>query len=64
LSIFPYQVLKNAATCDFDGDGRVLASGPLPRLKKNFRFFSHFLISRFAERQTLGKSAKALLSAR
>jgi hypothetical protein len=48
---------KNAR--DFDGDGRALASGPLPRLKFFSGFFSHFFISRFVERRALGKEAFA-----
>jgi hypothetical protein len=45
---------KNVAICDFNGDRRALASGLLPRLKK-IQVFSHFFISRFAERRALGK---------
>jgi hypothetical protein len=33
-----------------------IPSGPPPPIEKNFsRFFSHFFISRFAERRALGK---------
>jgi hypothetical protein len=39
--------VKNAVTCD-DGDGRALAGGGLPRLKKLFAIFSNFFGSNFA----------------
>jgi hypothetical protein len=45
---------KNAVTCDFDGDGRVLAGGGLPG---NFFsiFFGDFFVLNFAECRALGK---------
>jgi hypothetical protein len=34
--------VKNTTTCDFDGDGRALASGGLPDKKNCFAIFSGF----------------------
>jgi hypothetical protein len=56
--------VKNATTCDFDGDGRVLASGPLLRLKKILgkEAFADQIFTEGACREL--RSAKALPSLR
>jgi hypothetical protein len=53
---------KNAVTCDFDGDGRTLASGPLPRLKIFFPGFFRIFLFLFLPRALCRelRSAKAL----